>query len=385
MQGSWEEVWATIEESFIGRPFGDLGPTRTIEWRSLGILWSVAFTNSYATTPLAEQFVAQLQITLAALAGHDLCLLPTRVHLELSVRRNARKFKVTESKALEEGSGANLSIAIPRIAKLPQPGISEVLSVIGAIIRQCSVLPDEDLLISVQDGLQAAAERIFVGRPYAELYREFVPIALFRADKRRSSPRFMAERTFNPREHPALKWMDGPGPTYSTEVAEDSVRSRYERCSKCVRITVKQLMSASETRQRLEQLHAMGMKDWEILSIIANAALNFRMPLDRGETPSPEHIERFRAALETEEQPGTALPPELFTNELIEVHRRTFQGAFLSAWGLAFVGPAIDMLALETFLIRRYSLRTDDQAHPDIFGWSESAPTANAGDIDIGR
>ena len=43
------------------------------------------------------------------------------------------------------------------------------------------------------------------------------------------------------------------------------------------------------------------------------------------------------------------------------------------------------VVALETFLIRRYNLRTDDQAHPDIFGWSESAPTANAGDIDIGR
>lgn len=382
MQESWDEVWATIEESFLGRPFGDLGSARIIEWRALGILWSVTFRNSYAITPFAEQFVAQLQITHAALSGLDLCVLSTPVHLEVSVRRSARKFKIEKTKAQEGKPGAQFTIGIPGRVKESDPGdsVAETLSVIGAIIRQCSVLPDEDLLIAVKDGMQVAAKRVFVGRPYAKLYREFVPSALFHADQRRSSPRFMVERAFNPQEHPALKWVDGPGPTYSPEVAEDSVRGRYERGSKCVGITVKQLMNAPETRRRLERLRAIGMKDWEILSIIANAAINIRMPIDGDEAPSPEHLKRFRAALETEEQPGMELSPELFTSELIEACRRSFQGAFLSAWGLTLVGAANDSLALETFLIRRYGLRSDDQAHPDIFGWSESAPTANAGD-----
>jgi hypothetical protein len=378
-QGSWDEVWTTIQDNFLGRPFGDLGPTRVIEWRALGLQWSATFDNNYLTTSLVEQFVAELQIALAALAGLDLCLLPTRVQLQLSVRRYARKFKVIEPDGFGQGFGVSLSIAIPGGVKIPQASdeARQVVLIVGMIIRRCSVLPNEDLFTPLEHGLKAAADRVFIGRPYAELCREFFPVKLFHADQRRSTPPFLTERPFNLPENLVLSWVDGPGPTYSVEVADHSVRGRYERCNKCVGITVRRLMETPETRQLIESLHLAGMKDWEILSIIANVAINIRMPLCDNEEPSPEHIERFRAALETEEDLSTALAAELFTEELIEANRRLFLGAFLSGWGLTLASNAIDMQALETFLTRRYGLRSDDRAHPDIFRWSEMgrAPT----------
>jgi len=78
LNGSWDDVWKEIENSFIDRPFGDLGLSRTVSWSALGIRWSGVFNNTYNVVPLAEEFIAELQIAIAALAGNDLCLLPPK-------------------------------------------------------------------------------------------------------------------------------------------------------------------------------------------------------------------------------------------------------------------------------------------------------------------
>lgn len=66
-KGTSDEVWSTMEQSFLDRPFGDLGASRTISWCALGIRWTAGFINDIETIAVAEEFVASLQIALVSL------------------------------------------------------------------------------------------------------------------------------------------------------------------------------------------------------------------------------------------------------------------------------------------------------------------------------
>src|SRR5206468_8188683 len=54
-----------IQEQLVGRPFGDMGRTRRIEWSALGLYWIVTHGNTYEQTQIAEEFVATCQIIAA--------------------------------------------------------------------------------------------------------------------------------------------------------------------------------------------------------------------------------------------------------------------------------------------------------------------------------
>lgn len=114
---------------------------------------------------------------------------------------------------------------------------------------------------------------------------------------------------------------------------------------------------------------AEGLKDWEILSIIANAAINLRHPLTDDDASEAEAMEKLRSALEFVETPNTAIDPDLISVGLLLGHRRAFQVAYLRSWNLDVHYAKIDEKAVETFLIERYGLRSDDVDHPDALGW----------------
>ena len=368
-QGSWDDIWKIIQESSLGKPFSDLGSTRSIEWRGLGIHWSVMFENTYETACLSEQFVAQLQTAIGTLAGVDLALLPTRLDLRLRVSTRDSKITIADLSETQRNEGYHLAVTLPGGGPRHQQEQVQSVSWVLELLLRCSVLPEQDLLAILRDRAPAVMTTMHAGRPYGELYCEFIPPELFPANERRSEASFMAERRFHPHEHPGLAWKGGPGPMYSAEISAESIRGRYRRGAKCVGITAKRLMNSTPTRRRLEHLHeAVGMKDWEILSVILNIALNIRMPIADPQL-TPEHIDRFRALMDVTERDDSALAPELFTEELIKEGSHAFLGAFASGWGLGLSGN-VDMKALEEFLIRRYNLRTDDQEHPDMFGWS---------------
>lgn len=89
---SLEEIWQLLEEQLNGRPFNDVAPIREIIWSELGIEWHIRWDNNYEITPIAEQYVAILQILLADYANIDLCLLKStvRIKLEIHEKKNQR-------------------------------------------------------------------------------------------------------------------------------------------------------------------------------------------------------------------------------------------------------------------------------------------------------
>jgi len=361
-KGSWEDAWATLEGAMLDRPFGDLGSTRRVCWTALGIDWRCEFTNDYATTPGAEQLIAELQLAACAMAGRDLGIMPCTITIKLRCDTEAKKLEF----AMPEEGGCEVSIRLPTTDRSAEDAVDSI-ALFVAILHCCSALWDDALMAAFD---KSVLEPIFVGRPYAELYREFVPAELFAENVRTTAGAFEEDRDFRSSAGERVPWFDGPGPTYEQEKAKLDIAHRYGRVQASLEYTLQRLKADQGVMARLQRLHDKGMKDWEILSILSNVALNHRLA-DQGD-PAPEQwLEIGLQLADKPEAPEGALAPGLFSDEQLELHAVGYLHAFLN--GRQLRAPScLNPVSIERFLTVRYRLREDDVEHPDIFGWSNS-------------
>ncbi|MEJ1968475.1 MAG: hypothetical protein WDN03_07575 [Rhizomicrobium sp.] len=268
----------------------------------------------------------------------------------------------------KDAHGAHLRIVLPKARADTASGKKtvDVVAAILAIIRAISTLPDEELLGSLKGPALTIAGRAFVGRAYETLYTNFMPRELFAPSARTVPTRFWADRDFVPHEHVLLPWRCAPGPTYTEEIARISIEGRYARGLKVLQYTLPRLISCPRIAAHIVSLRVDGLKDWEILARLTNAAINIRHPIADDAEMTQEIVDQFRAALEVEEALETSLSPDEFTDDLLEAVGGTFLGAFLGGWGLQ-MPPVSDNDALERFLKARYGLRMDDVPHDEIF------------------
>lgn len=375
-KGAWEDVWTTLEESFIDRPFGDIGVRREVHWRAFGIDWAATFDNDHSTTAVAEEFLAELQTSLASVADKDLCLLAPTVEIVLLVSPEARRPKIVRFEERADPARSWFAVKLagnPREFK-PTSTASETLAIVGELLGRISALQAKDLLETIRYGLLDAASRVQIARPYRELYADISYADWFERPRRGSCAPFQADRKFHNRENPLLSRKAGPGPNYSHSEALKNIGIRYEKLPKCVCFTVRKLMADAGRCAFLAGWRAEGMRDWEILTIIANTANNIRHPLSGRDEALEEEAARQRAAFDVLESPETALAPDLFTDTLLNVNRRVYQAMYLHSWTLDLPSAMGNEKTVEKFLIDRYGLRADDIEHEDVFGWPASDP-----------
>jgi hypothetical protein len=356
---SWDAIWAEMESSFADRPFGDVGRERRVGWRAHGLHWSCRFSNDYETTPAAEQLVAELQLISCALADRELGIVPAEIRVEIAVSPDSDGVEVGEI----EGPRFALGVTLPAADRGPSD-IVDTVEVFAAALRSASVLPNEDLRHMFDQSLLDAS---FIGRPYADLFRHFTSPTIFAEEVRRSIDPLDAERDFSSSRFAPVPWQEGPGPRFAAEQALEDAGNRYSQLLRSLRYTVPRLMSDDGSRALLEAMHARGMKDWEILSILGNIALNARLT---GLDDDPEAWQdRALEILGVLEEEVDALAPAALDAELLAVHETIYHAAFLASWGLE-PSQIPNAKALEHFLVVRYSLRSLDVDHPDIFGWN---------------
>jgi hypothetical protein len=227
----------------------------------------------------------------------------------------------------------------------------------------------------VKDGLLEAANRLHMGRPYRELYREFVPEALFLENLRQKGTPLRACRAFSGHQNRYLMAPRIEGPTYTRKESLEKIADRYALAGKSVRFTLSNLLNDLEKAKILREWHDDGALDWEIVSIVANAAVNVRFPVGDDPTVDLALVDKYKTALGTPETESEALKSDQISDELLRFSRPSWYHAVLNGWRLQECPAAQETEALEAFLIQRYGLRTDDVEHDDIFGWN-SANTA---------
>ncbi|MGI4811914.1 MAG: hypothetical protein ACRYGG_01025 [Janthinobacterium lividum] len=363
-KGSWEKVWADLEEAMLDRPFGDLGPTRLVSWTALGIEWRCEFVNDHATTARAEQLIAELQLTACAMAGRDLGVIPWAVTIRLDCTAEVAKLELR----VPEKGGCVFSARLPHIDRGPEAARHSV-AMFGAILYCCSTLDEADLMARFD---QSVIEPIFVGRPYAELHREFVPQDLFAEAVRLSAGPFERDRPFRSSAGARVPWFDGPGLTYNHAESLLDIAHRYKTTLAFLRNTLPRLLADTPVMQRLRPLHDRGFKDWEILSILSNIAVA-HLVSHEGDLSIEQLRDRSFALMNMPEPADRVLDPSVFDAEHIEIYSRVYLTAFLA--GRRLQAPTcLCPEGIERFLVARYRLREDDIAHDDVFGWSGASP-----------
>jgi len=256
-----------------------------------------------------------------------------------------------------------LSYQYPREAALPGLTPQQALERLtweGAADRYPDGLPDK-VRASLKHELT-----LIEALGYPELYRDLISEEAFGEAIRQALPTIEPQRVFELRKIEALSGPTGPGPGYDADEAAVSIEQRYNRSFAYLRHTLPIILADPDVRARLAAMRDEGLKDWEILSILANIALNARFSFDVVGRPSGEVMEKAKAELNRAEEPDEALSAEAFSDEAIRVNRLMFIGAHVGSWGLQG-GRMRDPDALEALLIRRYGLRRDDVDHEPLF------------------
>ncbi|MEC5292549.1 hypothetical protein VSX64_18215 [Aurantimonas sp. C2-6-R+9] len=361
-QGTWDDTWTGLEEAMLDRPFGDLGPTRRVRWKALGIELRCEFANDYAITPSAEQLIAELQLAACAMAGRDLGIVPCAITIKLTCDDEVNKLEFT----VHEDDGCEIGVRLPLGVRSAHHA-GESIALFAAILHCCSAHHDEALFAAFD---RSVFDPIFVGRPYAELYLEFVSTELFAEEIRKTTSAFEPDRNFESSSGERVPWFDGPGSIYDHEQAQLDIAHRYNHTRASLQHTLPRLLADTEVMTHLQAMHEQGMKDWEILSILSNIAINHRIAQEGDVTMERSHQRAFEL-MTTSEPQEDALDPGLFGTEQLDLYAGMFHAAFLN--GRQLRAPVCFSTAgLERFLVARYRLRQDDVEHDDVFGWSDA-------------
>jgi len=319
---------------------------------------------------VAERFAAGVQMMLTALAGEDLCLIPTAITVRIEEAREADSSAIEQAEALPSNDGrewvVRLMLSGSSSGACREDINTELLTVLVTILREASLLPDNDLAAVVDRAFQRGLAHQLAAAVQLD---EFV--ATFATEQRIAFSRGSIETPWGDLERPVtvseeLHWQDGPGPTYERDQANEMLRTRYETLTQSLRITVAVLSCAQEFRPTVRALREDGWLDWHILIAISNIATNYRYPL--GARPSEETArEMMRTISSPESAAAPPVPVTLFTIERMQDARQIAMLSLLNHWGLECCQATPDTPAIEQLLAARYGYWDDDVPHDDPF------------------
>jgi hypothetical protein len=367
---SVEDLWEAAQTQLTDRPFSDTGKRRKISWKALGIDWTVEFENEYFTMCISEELVSTLQIILADFAPKDLVLLPTRVHITVYISNHSQ----TDVHEIPSNEISTWRFGFPKSSIMNPDALDNmrinVFTLAGTVLGNCSVLNFEDFKNEMElNFAEGLPDKTFAVRPYAELYAGFLTEDEFNSLHRRSLSPLFSSKEFEALEHEQLAWIKGDGPGYSKEKANEILVNRYAGAIKPIRLTLPRFLADEQFRDLIHRLRTEGYLDWEILLLIANISVDFRLkqllPIT---APVDKQIRLMKDLFfREEEEDDVEVPVSIFTYERFEIGKRIQLGAIAVTWGLQIHQQTPDFNALERLLDERYHNSVDDVEHDDLF------------------
>ena len=151
--------WASFgSENHVGPPFSDLGRTRCIRFSALGTDWTLKSDNDVRAARAAERFAAAAQALLAALAGEDLCIAPTRITVLIELRSQATQDVMNSVEALPSNDGRLWRVRLASISNSkdfnPDQITTDLLSALTQILLEASLLPASEFLVIIERAFQ---------------------------------------------------------------------------------------------------------------------------------------------------------------------------------------------------------------------------------------
>ena len=365
-----DAIWKQVQDDLFGRPFSDLGSPRQISWKALGLTWIVEHENTFDDAMVGEDFAATLQIIAADLADIDLCLLPMTVQLKVALRDGIS----AHIEEIPDNKVAVMSVQFPKSwlgsASHLDEMRGEIVSVAGAVLRECSGLDDKKFMAAIEVAFEGGlAGKAFSVRPYAELYAEFVSREMFGEVNRTALKPLNYGAAFDHPCHDELREPSTPGPGYTRDMSEKHIASRYERAIKPMRLTLPKLMRQPQFVDQIRKLRAKGYKDWHILVMISNIVTQYRVDQRVGNPAPPDlMMKTMREEANREETSGDVeVPVSIFSDERMEFQDNIMWITVAKTWGLTTQGRTPNFAAYEKLLVSRYGMFKDDVPHNEFF------------------
>ena len=365
----WESFGTT---ELVGRPFADLGEVRYITFSALGTDWTLVTANDIDSVRLAERFAAGAQVILGALAREDLCLIQTRINVRIEKKRGDRSSAAEPIVSLPSNNGREWIVRLEPVNNFdeanPEKNAAELLAMLTTILREASLLPQADLLASLERAFaRGLRHKLSPARPYDQL------AAAFAEETQPENQRSQYHTPWDSRDgsfgaHAELRWNDGRGPTYSKDTANRLLRTRYQNLASGLRITAEVLGSSEKFQDIVETLRARGWLDWHILTAIFNIVMNYRFPGNRFNMLSEEgYKEMMEAAFRPESATDAPVPIGLFNLDSMDTNRQFSMLSLVKHWGLECHQETPDIPAIEQLLASRYGYWDEDVPHDDPF------------------
>lgn len=367
---SIEEIWTKIEENLSGKPFSDIGATRTILWKALGIKWEVAFPNDYETMRVTEEFIAILQVLLADLAKGDLQLLPVNIKINASLSED-KKFNVVEKFGNEQ---LEWDINIPAFNESSQgvddDRIMNVISYAVSVLGFCTTLTMDEYQEIIHTAMEKGlSSKTFFARSYPEILESFIPSDMFDEDTRKNLDPVEPTRTFDFHEHENMTWNNTDGTSFTEDEAHLHATNRYSRISKLMTVVWPKILASKEHNDFFQNLHNKGYKDWHLFLIAGNTIANYvaNKKIKKG---APENVYTDTIMLIIDGDMNDEIE-ELDINEIsirdLEVQEKISFVSMMRTWGLSIHTPTPNFKAIRRFMGERYGVFDIDVPHQSLF------------------
>lgn len=205
---------------------------------------------------------------------------------------------------------------------------------------------------------------------------EFVSTSDF--DRSRGATNIPSNEYYGLREHSELRWKGGPGFGYSKTKARTFLENRYRRTTAAVSLSLKVLVPSDRFQSWVRELRQEGYLDWQILILIANLAVDFRVRRMLNAF-TPQAYETAMRDLMNRAETEADLP---FPEEMLYAHEAGFakKANLISnakIWGLVNRGPTPDFAAWKRMLNERYCQAQDDIEHADPFAAQVQSDSAS--------
>jgi hypothetical protein len=358
----------------FGFPFGDLYQNVETIWAALGIKWHASWSNDFETTIAAEHILSSLQVLLADLALHDLHVLPsTTIHLIIQVG----------PVSLPEFSRDFHHDSVPWIVTLPEAACQDdqsyeiddvqLLALCFEMVRRISVLPDDQLMSIMEQSVKhGVSSKLFVAKPYSQLFREFRTQEDFDSLPRIPDEPTRASLAF-PEEHLEMAARTGLSPLYSAEAAHLAISNRYKHVQEEIPVTLARLRTSERFKETLSELRNKGWKDWHILQAVANVFYNFHMQELIRSAMHPSEISKRVGRLRQDQrelirlETVSPIPLTEFSADRLEFMLNTSIGATMKGLGLVLHDERVEVAAIVQFMGERFNFWDDDIDHVDPF------------------
>lgn len=358
-----EELQARAAEQLVGPVLGDVGPTRRIDFQTLGVRWIFTFNNDRTTVLTVEGFVAALQVILADIALMNPVFINSTVRVTVEVMPGASRD--VDSIDIDDSNPEIVAHAVMSDA-LNDPGARTrtVLATCYQLLHAVHVRPPDDLQNLLEPLFKGGLiHKVSVGRPYEETAGL---LADDHYDRCAGPTRPLSSNTFLPVEQEPLAPSIATGPGYDRDEALQAIRERYEVANDALRYSLPRLLADESGRATIVRLREAGWLDWQILVALVNAAMNWRMQQAGIRPDVGDPAQAMRLAREPETATSPKMPLSVFADDLVDMHVYIQTFAVARRWNLRGRQEAPGEEAMRDLLTRRYRYALDDIPHRDL-------------------